>query len=320
MDRLPPLRLLATFSEVARLGSMGEAARRLNVSRPAVTQALRDLELHIGVTLFDRSRRPASLTEDGQHLALATREGLGRISTAIEAIQARGRMRDKQVTVACTVGMATYWLMPRLPDFYARCPDITVNVQAPPSDLPTLLPGIDIALRYGTGSWDDRSGVSADKLFGERVFAVGRPDLVQRLLAAGDDLGSAPLIHVKSPENFHWAGWPHYLDRLAIRRANMRGATFDNYVQATQAALDGQGLMLGWRSITGRLVADGHLAAWPEGEIDLGTAYYVLAAVARSPAAALFVEWLHTLRDQSAPTERPAAGESARDRAPAERP
>ncbi|MEO1688390.1 MAG: LysR family transcriptional regulator, partial [Pseudomonadota bacterium] len=51
MRTLPPLRLLATFAEIARTGSMRDAAQSLNVSQPAVTQALRALEEHVGASL-----------------------------------------------------------------------------------------------------------------------------------------------------------------------------------------------------------------------------------------------------------------------------
>ncbi|TMV77285.1 LysR family transcriptional regulator, partial [Thioclava sp. BHET1] len=128
MDRLPPLRLLATFEEVAHLGSMRLAAARLNVSQPAVTQALKSLEDHVGATLLDRSTRPARLTEAGKQLAAATREGLGMIATAIEEIRVQSALTERQLTLACTLGMATYWLMPRLPHFYTAFPEITVNV------------------------------------------------------------------------------------------------------------------------------------------------------------------------------------------------
>lgn len=302
MRRLPPLRLLTTFDAVARLGSMREAASALNVSQPAITQALQDLEAHIGVRLFDRSKRPARLTEDGQQLASAVRDGLAQIAIAIDAIAARAATREKQVTVACTLGMATYWLMPRLVDFYNRHPDITVNVQAPPGDLPALVPGIDIALRYGSGDFDD--GGRSRLLFAERVFPVGKASLVRKLLEGGGDLLSAPLIHVSSPENLHWAGWQQYLAHRNLSYRNPRGPTFNNYVQATQAALDGQGLMLGWRSVTGKLVSDGHLAAWPDGELDLGTGYYVIEGENGPAACTAFVDWLFDARDD----QDPAAG------------
>ena len=289
MSRLPPLRLLTTFQEVARLGSMRAAAQRLNVTQPAITQALHALEDHLGVPLLDRSRRPAQLTEFGHQLARATADGLDRIASAIEDIRAQAGLGENHVTVACTLGMATYWLMPRLPEFYERHPGITVNVQAPPSDLPLLSPGIDIALRYGRGGWSDGR---TRKLFDEVICPVGTPALVAALAANPAGLAEAPLIHVRGREATNWAGWPEYLRGRGMAQPRRAGQSFDNYVQAVQEALNGRGLMLGWRSITGGLVAEGVLVPWPDGALDLGTAYFVTDITAATPSAAAFGDWL----------------------------
>lgn len=289
MDRLPPLRLLQTFAEVARLGSMRAAAERLNVTKPAVTQALQALEEHVGAALLDRSTRPAGLTEAGDMLALATRNGLNQIQGAIDAIRIAAEASGTRVTLACTLGMATYWLMPRLTAFYAAHPDITVNVQAPPGDLPVRSREIDIALRYGAGEWNDGATIP---LFTETICPVGRPDLVARLLAEGRDLSGVPLIHVRSGMNPHWAGWADYLRRSGRGRMHGPGQSFDNYVQATQAAVNGLGIMLGWRSITGRLVADGALRAWPDAALTADAAYFITTSPVPSPAAAALRDWL----------------------------
>lgn len=288
MDHLPPLRLLVTFEAIARYGSMRDAAARLNVTQPAVSQALRTLEDHVGTALLDRSVRPARLTEAGELLSRGVREGLGRITATLEDIRALHALGDRQVTVSCTLGMATYWLMPRLPGFYAKHPQITVNVQAPATDLPVLTPGIDVALRYGTGGW--REG-RTQKLFDELICPVGAPALVDRLLAEGQGLDTAPLIHVRSPHNQHWAGWEDYLQGCDILRPRGGGQYFDNYVQAAQAVYDGRGLMLGWRSITERAVHEGALRLWPEGSLDLGTSYYVTTVTVPSSDTASFVDW-----------------------------
>src|SRR5699024_5600284 len=108
------------------------------------------------------------------------REGLSIISGTIDEIRANTGL-EQQLTIACTVGMATHWVMPRLADFYARHPQLVVNVQAPPTDLPALSPGIDVALRYGTGGWSDGQ---TWKLFDETVCPVGQPLLVERLLTS----------------------------------------------------------------------------------------------------------------------------------------
>jgi DNA-binding transcriptional LysR family regulator len=296
MDHFPPLRLLVTFEAVSRHGSMRDAAARLNVTQPAVSQALKALEDHVGVPLFDRRVRPARLTEAGEMLSRAVREGLGRISATLEDIRALHAIGDRQVTVSCTVGMATYWLMPRLPMFYAAHPEITVNVQAPATDLPVLVPGIDVALRYGSGGW--REG-RTEKLFAETVCPVGAPALVERLLAEGRGLEDAPLIHVRSPHNSHWAGWEDYLQKRDISRPRGGGQVFNNYVQAVQAAHDGRGLMLGWRSISGKGERDGVLRRWPDGEIDLDTGYFVTTGSAPSADTTVFVGWARAEADRA---------------------
>lgn len=289
MDHLPPLRLLVTFEAISRHGSMRDAAARLNVTQPAVSQALKALEDHVGVALFDRSVRPARLTDAGEMLSRAVREGLGRIAATLEDIRALHAIGERQVTVSCTVGMATYWLMPRLPVFYAKNPEVTVNVQAPATDLPVLIPGIDVALRYGSGGW--REG-RTEKLFSEVVCPVGAPALVERFLAEGITLAEAPLIHVRNPNNDHWAGWEDYLQERGILRPRGGGQIFNNYVQAAQAVYSGRGLMLGWRSITGQAERDGALKAWPNGALDLGTGYYVTTSSIPSQDTALFLDWV----------------------------
>ncbi|GHH01144.1 LysR family transcriptional regulator [Pseudodonghicola xiamenensis] len=281
--------MLTTFEAVSRHGSMRQAAARLNVTQPAISQALKALEAHVGMALFDRSTRPARLTEAGELLARAVRDGLGQISAALEDIRSLSGQDDSQITVSCTLGMATYWLMPRLPDFYARNPEVTVNVQAPSTDLPHLAPGIDIAVRYGTGAWLEGRTM---KLFDEQVCPVGAPALVERLLAEGVGLDRAPLIHVRSPHNQHWAGWEDYLRTRGVNRARLAGQSFNNYVQAAQAVLDGRGLMLGWRSIAAGAVREGALRMWPGGEVDLGTGYFVTAATPTSRTAQSFLDWI----------------------------
>lgn len=288
MKRLPPLRLLMAFEEVSRRGSMRAAAISLNVTQPAVSQSIQALEDHIGVPLFDRSCRPARLNEFGLRLAQATRDGMGQIAAAIEDIRSRSGHMEGQVTVACTLGMATYWLMPRLPDFYARHPGITVNVQAPASDMPVLTPDIDLALRYGP---TEPASQTVTPLFAERICPVGTPAFLKRL-PPQSELSALPLIHVRSAHNLHWAGWVDYLRIRDLPRAKAAGISFDNYVQAVQEALSGRGLMLGWRSITGGLVAEGALTEWPHGACDLGTSYHLIEASAPSENARILARWL----------------------------
>lgn len=296
MDRLPPLRLLTIFDAVARLRSMQLAAEEMNVTPPAITQAIQALEEHIGVALLDRSTKPARLNAAGERLAHATRHGLGMISDMIEELRLLSGATGQKLTVSCTLGMATYWLMPRLTQFYERHENVTVNVQAPHFDLPSLSGGIDVALRYGRGEWSDGD---TRKLFDEVVCPVGARAMIDRVTENPARLSSAPLIHVRSVKAPHWTGWPEYLAARGLPRPSGKAHVFDNYIQAVQAAQAGRGIMLGWRSITRRLVDDGALVELPGSAQGFGTGYFVTASPGSRHKAAVadFVTWLAEIAD-----------------------
>jgi LysR family transcriptional regulator, glycine cleavage system transcriptional activator len=286
---LPPLRLLTVFEAVIRCGSVQRAAAELNVTQPAVSQALRQLEEHVGTRLLDRSTRPATRTEAGRILEVAVTEGLGRIADAIDHI---GRMQatEESTTVACSVGVATYWLMPRLARFSAEHPLATVNVMTTQQGAPRLNPAIDLAIRYGDGRWTDGT---VEKLFDERIVPVCSAAYRDRMAAEDMQLDRATLLHVNADDPA-WIGWPTYLRSLKLSEARAPGRRFTNYVQATQAALDGQGVMLGWKSITGDLVRDGRLVELDTAPLIPSDAFYLVstAAIAERPSAKLLADRL----------------------------
>ena len=286
---LPPLRLLSVFEAVLRTGSVQRAAAELNVTQPAVSQALRQLEDHVGVKLLDRKTRPAGRTEAGQILENAVTEGLGRIADAIEHIRGLQEAGDS-ATIACSVGIATYWLMPRLARFSSDHAHVTVNVMTVPQGAPRLTPSIDLAIRYGSGLWTDGQ---VNKLFDERVVPVCSPDFRNRLSETGTGLNRATLINVNSDDPT-WITWPTYLKTCGLPENTATGRQFTNYVQATQAALDGQGVMLGWESITGGLVRDGRLVEANDRPIVPKDAFYLVSSprIGGREAARLLADWL----------------------------
>ncbi|MES0882493.1 LysR substrate-binding domain-containing protein [Roseibium sp. SCP14] len=256
MNRLPPLRLLHVFETVHSAGSAKRAAGELNVSLSAVSQALRQLEEHIGTSLFDRSTRPARLNEAGEILLKAVIENRDRLTEALSEIQALTTQSGASVTVACTVGFATYWLMPRLEAFYLDHPDIAVNVQTTPQEVPHMPAGTDIAMRFGDGRWNDGD---MQHLFDEIIEPVCAPVLAERLRKEDRNLASAQLIHVEFPDP-NWVTWSDYFVQTGQKPAGTsKGLKFSNYVQAAQAALSGHGIMLGWRSTNGDHVQKGLL-------------------------------------------------------------
>ncbi|TYC51670.1 LysR family transcriptional regulator [Rhodobacterales bacterium] len=289
--RLPPLRLLSVFETVQRAGSPKSAAGELNVSLSAVSQSLRQLEEHIGTALFDRSTRPARLTAAGEILLKAVLENRARLTEALDDIRALGEMGGASVRVACTIGFATHWLMPRLEAFYVDHPDVAVNVETTPQEVPRLGPGTDIAMRYGDGHWDDGT---VELLFHEEVEPVCAPAIAERIARDGGSLASAFLIHVDFSDP-RWITWTDYLSATSQQAAgSAKGLRFSNYVQAAQAALSGHGVMLGWRAITGENVKKGLLVPAGLPPLQPGNAYYAVRShrSRNGETASLVVDWL----------------------------
>ncbi|HHW51581.1 MAG TPA: LysR family transcriptional regulator [Pseudoclavibacter sp.] len=288
---LPPLRLFTVFEAVTRHGSTQRAAGDLNVTQPAVSQAVKALEEYVGARLFERSTRPFALTPAGEILKAGVSDGLLRISEAIDRVRALHGQDDSSVTVACTVGTATYWLMPRLATFYSEYPDVAVNVVTTARS-PELSAGVDLVIRYGSGEWKDGHTV---KLFDEMVVPVFSPSLADRVKSRRS-LTEAVLLHVVNSDT-GWLTWDDYFARQGLPSNRTLGRNFTNYVQATQAALSGQGVMLGWESNVGDLVREGRLVALEDAMLLPEEAFYLVvpARSERKRAAKQFCGWLSKL-------------------------
>ena len=110
------LRQLRYFQMVAHTGRIGEAARQLGITQPALTAALRKLEDDVGATLLVRDHRGAHLTASGRELAGVATEMLHTIEAARQRIVDVEREPAGKVVIASPPALAGYLL----PDFVAR--------------------------------------------------------------------------------------------------------------------------------------------------------------------------------------------------------
>ena len=129
-DRVPDLGSLELLLAVARLGSLGRAARELGITQPAASGRVRSMERQLGVALVDRSPRGSRLTEAGALVADWAR----RIVEAAEAFDAgatalRDR-RDSRLRVAASMTIAEYLLPGWLIALRAARPGTAVSLLA----------------------------------------------------------------------------------------------------------------------------------------------------------------------------------------------
>ncbi|MGI5527285.1 LysR family transcriptional regulator [Streptomyces syringium] len=128
--RVPDLGALELLLAVARLGSLGRAARELGITQPAASSRVRTMERMLGVALVERSPRGSRLTDAG---VLVT-DWARRIVEAAEAFDAgaqalRGR-RDSRLRVAASMTIAEYLLPGWLIALRTRRPGTAVSLFA----------------------------------------------------------------------------------------------------------------------------------------------------------------------------------------------
>ncbi|MBL3665881.1 LysR family transcriptional regulator [Streptomyces sp. M2CJ-2] len=128
--RVPDLGALELLLAVARLGSLGGAARELGITQPAASSRVRSMERQLGVALVDRSPRGSRLTDAG---ALVT-DWARRIVAAAEAFDAGAQAlrdrRDSRLRVAASMTIAEYLLPGWLLALRSQRPDTAVSLLA----------------------------------------------------------------------------------------------------------------------------------------------------------------------------------------------
>lgn len=289
--RLPPLNSLVAFEAAARLLSFTRAGQELLVSREAISRQVRALEDHLGLRLFNRLYRALELTEDGRAYQQAVRQSLTAIAEATEDL--RHAPSDGRMVIGATIALSSFWLTPRLPTFRAAHPEaeIRLTVSDDPADLAD--PAIDACLRYGDGDWPGHVSTRLFDVDSFPVCAPGFPEAGKPIAAPADLLGHT-LLNLDGPAHARedWTWWLAAAGVPAASRPRFLG--FDNYANVIQAAVNGQGVALGFGGILDGLLEAGSLVRPLALAHATGLAVYLTAPKRRtmSPVTRAFVDWV----------------------------
>lgn len=122
------LRQLRAFKTVAEAGGIREAARRLQLTQPAVTHAVRELERGLGATLFIRSSAGVRLTEIGSALLHRAHLVLAEVQRTHDEITQLRDGTGGQLCVAVSSAAATYALAPAVSAFRRLRPGVAIEL------------------------------------------------------------------------------------------------------------------------------------------------------------------------------------------------
>lgn len=250
-SKLPPPNSLVAFEAAARLQNFTQAARELNVTQAAVSRQMRNLENYLGFPVFDRAGGRAQLTPEGRRLSEAVVFGLEHIAGAVQGL--RRPPIKTYLTVASTISFASLWLIPRIAKFQHEFPDIDLRFISSDAELDLEADAIDVAIRYGNGAWP---GVLAVPLLKPEIFPVCSPSLLKDgpRLQSLPDLAAHTLLDRDEAGTFG-VSWKTWLARVRADASPIRRRVlFNNYDLLIRAAIEGQGVALGWSPLVNELL------------------------------------------------------------------
>ena len=146
MDRLQAMRL---FTRIVELGSFSRAAEQLNLTRTAATQSIKQLEGHLGVRLLARTTRQVTPTVDGAGYYRRCLAILADVDEAEAEFFQAARHPQGRIRVDLSGSLCRLVLIPALPAFCERYPQIRLEISVSDRQIDLLREGVDCVLRIG---------------------------------------------------------------------------------------------------------------------------------------------------------------------------
>ncbi|HLT76010.1 MAG TPA: transcriptional regulator GcvA [Ferrovibrio sp.] len=256
--QLPPLNMLRVFEAAARHLSFTRAAEELHVTQAAVSHQVKALEEFLGVALFRRYNRRLVLTEAGQNYLPSLRDAFDLMEAATRRL---GRDAESGVLKISTLhSFAARWLVPRVPRFHKRHPEIELSISTSTSLVDFRRDDVDVAVRVGRGNYPELHVVH---LMDDYILPVCSPRLLdgEHPLRSAQDLKFHALLHDTALEPVEQApSWRNWLRQAGVQGIDAdRGTGYSDAGMAIQAAIAGHGVALARFTLVCDDLAAGHL-------------------------------------------------------------
>jgi LysR family transcriptional regulator, glycine cleavage system transcriptional activator len=271
-----PLRALRTFELVMRLGGVGRAAERLGVTHGAVSRQISQLQSYLGQTLFEGPRNARRPTAEAERLWREVAPTFAELEASME----RRRGGGWRLRVSCLSTLAARWLIPRLPDFAAIAPELTIELTESYAALDRTLGGADLAIRMWLPDAPVPEGLDVLGFMDNAIGLVVAP-------ARATALPEARLVSRSHPTS--WTSWSLLSGQLVPTGGVIE---FDHQQTMIEAAVAGLGAAVAQRPLVAADLHAGRLVA-PYGFVADGAVFAVFSRTQdRTTAARRFLDWL----------------------------
>lgn len=297
---------LAFFLLLADKGSFTAAARELNLTPPAVSKRLAQIEQRLGVRLLNRSTRRVSLTDEGELYLEHARRILADIEDMEASLGNRRAAPKGLLRVNATLGFGRTTIAPIVSAFARQHPEVEVQLQLTDAPIDLVATGFDLAIRFGELP-DSR--LSARKLMSNRRFLCASPaylDAHRAPQTPADLTRHACILHRQNDDAY---GIWRLSSGRHVETVKVRGTLSSNDGDVVLGwALDGHGILIRSEWDLAKYLESGRLrAVLPDYTLPTADLYAVYPARRNQPARVrAFIDFL---LDRFAPSALARSGQ-----------
>lgn len=256
MDMFQAIR---AFREVARQEGFAAAGRALKVSTPTVSRLISELEIDLGVRLFNRSTRKVGLTEEGERFLRRGVALFDELESVTEEIRERQGVPRGHLRISSAIAFGQERIAPALTGFMERYPKVTVELDVSNRKVDLVEEHVDIAIRIGGPEGLEASGLKARKIYSQKLLFVATPEYVAAHGApqALDDVADHRVVKLISGR---WGRVSQFRHAGTERDVTLPGEFVVNSPNAARnAVLTGRAIGLLHDYLTSDLIAEGRL-------------------------------------------------------------
>lgn len=285
-----PLIALRAFEAVARLKSISAAAEEFNVTRPAVSKQVTQLEASLEVKLLVRAGNSIRLTPAGEELFDGLRRAFDIVFSAVETVSQRKKQGNRLRVLVCR-DFASSWLAAHVGAFLVENPGIALEVITERNGNLRLDENFDVRIFYGLAGQGSGSGLAGTELCKWIDMPVCTRSFAEHNLSGGKTACEAPHLI-----DANYDVWDEWCEHTGFDAGGPRTHTtvFNETTLCLSVAAAGGGLTIGDSFLSLPAIISGDLIApFPAGLLSAQSYSIYMSAVNRpSKAAGLFADWL----------------------------
>lgn len=256
MDQLQGMRV---FTKVAEFGSFARAANDMDMSRAMASSYVAQLEKHLGTRLLHRTTRKVTVSPEGAVYLERCKRILAEIQAADDEMRhARARPQGK-LRVDVPVAFGRYLLMPALPAFTERYPEMALEVRFNDRFVDLAAEHVDVVVRSGRV---DAPDLIARQITTSRLVTCAAPAYVARygVPRTPADLRNHRTIGFLRTDTSRPSEWKFRHGRDGVQKLKLNFAlSFNTSEPMVMSAYEGQGIIQTTDLLLGRAIAEGRV-------------------------------------------------------------